>query len=323
MRRHCDPWVWDNEHGVCAGGCVLWGYSAERGTYHAAAIHDYLDLKKKSGAEAAKQIIKWFDGAKERLGRYLEELPSEKGGWVTTETGGDADGVRGHFDDGRRGASISAHRGNPVKAAQDIPDILAVHAYSLSRYPRQHHPHPPRGYPRQTHRRTTNGWASHLLAHMRENIVPMRDHMTAQRAGTSLDDGWLGARSFVLYSSASEDRWDYLTQQPPNPTTLGKKPHAEFMFGVTLRRWLFCSPMCWMPDASPLIRVQIQLVPRLRVLQEHACNAVMLCRHGYAESSSFSPFPVFRPTTVLPWINSSDAGITDIHFDWCTFNAGH
>ncbi|PBK79868.1 hypothetical protein ARMGADRAFT_1092735 [Armillaria gallica] len=79
--------------------------------------HDYLDLKKKHGAEAAKQIIQFrlshldelisvaeeeglteesqcrkvdtygvffdkgvFEGAKEKLGRYLEELPSEKGG---------------------------------------------------------------------------------------------------------------------------------------------------------------------------------------------------------------------------------------------------
>ncbi|KAK0440846.1 hypothetical protein EV421DRAFT_1815331 [Armillaria borealis] len=139
--------------------------------------------------------------------------------------------------------------------------------------------HTPRSDIHTKHVHTTNGWTSRLLAPMRENIVSMRDHMTAQRAGTGLDDGWL------------------------------RKLHAEFMFGVTLRRWLFCLPMCWMPDASPLIRMQIQLVPRLCVLQEHTCNAVMLHCHGYAESSSF------RPTTVLPWINSSDAGITDIHFD--------
>ncbi|KAK0232757.1 FAD dependent oxidoreductase [Armillaria fumosa] len=66
----------------------------------------------------------------------------------------------------------------------------------------------------------TNEWTSHLLVPMRKKIVPMRGHMTAQRAGTGLDDGWLGTRSF-----------DYLTQQPPNPTTLSEKPHAEFMFG--------------------------------------------------------------------------------------------
>lgn len=66
---------------------------------------------------------------------------------------------------------------------------------------------------------------------MREKIVPMCGNMTAQRAVTGLDDGWLGTRSFVLYPSASEDRWDYLTHQPPNHATLGEKPHAEFMFG--------------------------------------------------------------------------------------------
>ena len=38
--------------------------------------------------------------------------------------------------------------------------------------------------------------------------------------------------SFVLYTSASEDRRDYLTQQPPKPaTSLREKTHAKFMFG--------------------------------------------------------------------------------------------
>ncbi|KAK0506461.1 hypothetical protein EDD18DRAFT_1123520 [Armillaria luteobubalina] len=74
----------------------------------------------------------------------------------------------------------------------------------------------------------TNGWTSHLLA---PKIVPVCGHMTAQHAGTDLDDGWLGTRPFVLYPSASENRWDYLTQQPPSPITLGEKPHAEFLFG--------------------------------------------------------------------------------------------
>ncbi|PBK79842.1 hypothetical protein ARMGADRAFT_1092713 [Armillaria gallica] len=61
--------------------------------------------------------------------------------------------------------------------------------------------------------------------------LPVHGLMTAQRAGTRLDDGWLGTRSFGLYPSASEDQWDYLAPQPPNPATLGEKPHAEFMFG--------------------------------------------------------------------------------------------
>ncbi|SJL03045.1 uncharacterized protein ARMOST_06390 [Armillaria ostoyae] len=94
--------------------------------------------------------------------------------------------------------------------------------------------HTPRGDIRAKHIvHATNGWTPYLLALMREKIVPVRGHiiMTAQRAGTGLDDGWLGTRSFVLYPSASEDRWDYLTQQPHGPTTLGKNPRAEFMFG--------------------------------------------------------------------------------------------
>ncbi|PBK79858.1 hypothetical protein ARMGADRAFT_1092725 [Armillaria gallica] len=55
--------------------------------------------------------------------------------------------------------------------------------------------------------------------------------MTAQRAGTGLDDGYLCTRSFVLYPGVFEDRWEYLTQQPPDRTTLDEKPQAEFMFG--------------------------------------------------------------------------------------------
>ncbi len=47
---------------------------------------------------------------------------------------------------------------------------------------------------------------------MGERIVSMQGNVTAQRTGTGLDDGWLGIQSFVLYPSASERRWDYLTQ---------------------------------------------------------------------------------------------------------------
>ncbi|PBK60012.1 hypothetical protein ARMSODRAFT_1026906 [Armillaria solidipes] len=72
----------------------------------------------------------------------------------------------------------------------------------------------------------------HLLAPMREKIIPMCGNMTAQHTVTGLDDGWLGTRSFVLYPSASEDQWDYLTHQPPNHATLGKKPHTESISGV-------------------------------------------------------------------------------------------
>ncbi|SJL03048.1 uncharacterized protein ARMOST_06393 [Armillaria ostoyae] len=93
---------------------------AQRNGDHAAAIyHDYLDLKKKHGPEAANQVIQFrllhldelssvageeglteesqcrkydvffgkdvSEGAKEKLGRYLEELSSEKDGWGTTD----------------------------------------------------------------------------------------------------------------------------------------------------------------------------------------------------------------------------------------------
>ncbi|KAF8913663.1 FAD dependent oxidoreductase [Mucidula mucida] len=94
----------------------------------------------------------------------------------------------------------------------------------------------------------SNAWTSHLVEPMRRKIVPIRGHMTAQRPGTGLghvptrDDAshstitqgpsWLGTRSFVFYYSTSEDKWDYLTQQPQTPSSnFGKTPHAEFMFG--------------------------------------------------------------------------------------------
>ncbi len=54
-------------------------------SHHRHIMTTFLDLKKKPGVEAAKRIIKLFDGAKEKLWHYLEELPSEKGGWGTTE----------------------------------------------------------------------------------------------------------------------------------------------------------------------------------------------------------------------------------------------
>ncbi|PBK60024.1 hypothetical protein ARMSODRAFT_1026919 [Armillaria solidipes] len=71
--------------------------------------------------------------------------------------------------------------------------------------------HTPRGDIHTKHVYTTNGWTSHLLAPMREKIVPVCGHMTVQHAGTGLDDGWPGKMSFVLYPGTSKDRWDYLT----------------------------------------------------------------------------------------------------------------
>ncbi len=75
-----------------------------------------------------------FEGAKEKLGRCLEELPSEKGGWGTMEGLAGmqlADGVCGVIDDGRGGASVSARHGDPVKTAQDVLFIPTVHAYTV------------------------------------------------------------------------------------------------------------------------------------------------------------------------------------------------
>ncbi|KAG7450844.1 FAD dependent oxidoreductase [Guyanagaster necrorhizus] len=235
--------------------------------------HDYLDLKKKHGAEAAKQIIEFrlshldelirvaeeegltkesqcrkvetydvffdkevFEGAKEKLGRYLEELSSEKGGWDTVEGSAGmqlADGVCGVIS--TTGGAIHPYRfvtGILSRLLKAYPSFrLYTHTPCLSID--ANIVHTPRGDIRTEHIvHATNGWSSHLLAPMREKIVPLRGHMTAQRAGTGLDGGWLGTRSFVLYPGASEDRWDYLTQQPPDPRArLDEKPQAEFMFG--------------------------------------------------------------------------------------------
>ncbi len=54
-------------------------------------------------------------------------------------------------------------------------------------------------------------------------------HIVHATNGTGSSDGWLGIPLFVLYSGSSEDEWDYLTQQPPDPATLDEKPRAEFI----------------------------------------------------------------------------------------------
>ncbi|KAK0444908.1 FAD dependent oxidoreductase [Desarmillaria tabescens] len=234
--------------------------------------HDYLELKSKHGAEAARQIIRFklshldeligvteeeglteesqcrkvetydmffdqeaFEGAKEKLERYLEEMPSEKGGWGTAEGSAGmqlADGVCGVIS--TMGGAVHPYRlvtGFLSRLLKTYSSFrLYTHTPCLSI--RNNIVRTPRGDIRTKHIvHATNGWTSHLLAPMREKIVSVRGHMTAQRAGTGLEDGWLGTRSFVLSPGASEDRWDYLTQQPPDPARLGEKPHAEFMFG--------------------------------------------------------------------------------------------
>ncbi|PBK60027.1 hypothetical protein ARMSODRAFT_1069247, partial [Armillaria solidipes] len=110
---------------ACSGATVRNGRHIMPTLYH-----DYHNLKKKHCTQAAKQIIQFmlshleklisaaeeeteenqcckydaffdkdvFEKVKEKLGRYLEELPSEKGGWGTTKGSAEmrlADGVCG------------------------------------------------------------------------------------------------------------------------------------------------------------------------------------------------------------------------------------
>ncbi|KAI3615497.1 fad dependent [Moniliophthora roreri] len=89
----------------------------------------------------------------------------------------------------------------------------------------------------------TNAWSSHLLEPMRGKIVPARGNMTAQRPGQGLGNAtlstdpdsasWLGSRSFIFYPGNTENRFDYLTQQPPSSSSSSSfpSPSGEFMFG--------------------------------------------------------------------------------------------
>ncbi len=170
--------------------------------------NEYLDLKKKHGTEAAKQIIhlrlshldelisvaeeeglaeesqcRVFEGAGEKLGHYFEELLSEKGGWGTTNGPAGmqlADGV----------CEVISTMGGAVHPYQLVAGIfsrllktyssfqLYTHTPCLSIY--DNIVHTPRGDIHAKHIvRTTNGLTSVLLAPMREKIVPVRGHMTA------------------------------------------------------------------------------------------------------------------------------------------------
>ncbi|PBK79672.1 hypothetical protein ARMGADRAFT_1092901 [Armillaria gallica] len=97
------------------------------------------------------------------------------------------------------------------------------------------------------------------------------------------------------------------------------KPKMAFLFTVDSPHLLDRRRL---PAYSCAFRFLIQLGPRLRV-QEHVGDAVMLGCHRYAESSMLYPFPVPGPTDVSSWINRSDAGVTNIHFNWFTSDAGH
>ncbi|SJL03054.1 uncharacterized protein ARMOST_06399 [Armillaria ostoyae] len=183
--------------------------------------HDYLDLKKKHGPEAANQVIQFrllhldelssvaeekglteesqcrkydvffgkdmSDGAKEKLGRYLEELPSEKGGWGSS----------------RRRAAVHLYR-----LVTGIPSRL-LKTYSSFRL----YTHTP------------------CLSILNNIVLTPNTSPTLLTDGRRANDGWLGTRSFVLFPGVSMEQWDYLTQQPPNPAILGERPHAEFMSG--------------------------------------------------------------------------------------------
>ncbi|PBK79873.1 hypothetical protein ARMGADRAFT_1092740 [Armillaria gallica] len=138
--------------------------------------YDYPGLKEKHSAEAAKQVIHL------RLS-HLDELIS-----VSEE-----EGLTEKSQCRKTYSSFQLYTHTPC---------LSIYDNTI---------HTPRGDIHTKHIvLTTNGWTSHLLAPMREKIVPVRGHMTARRAGTGLDDGCLGTWS----------------SRP-----LGEKSHAEFMFG--------------------------------------------------------------------------------------------
>ncbi len=136
----------------------------------------------------------------------------------------------GHLNDRWRGASVLARHRNPFKAAQDVLFFLVVCAHALSLHP-QHRPHVPRRYLRQTY----------CPRYQRMDVPPPRANAGKDCSRVWTYDctarwnrlrRWLARYAVVCaISSASEDRWDHLTQQPPSPATLGEKSHTEFMFG--------------------------------------------------------------------------------------------
>ncbi|SJL03077.1 uncharacterized protein ARMOST_06422 [Armillaria ostoyae] len=128
------------------------------------------------------------------------------------------DGTKGtlgcYLEDLPRGLLDEERRWNSLKATQDVHFIPAVHAHTLSLHPRQHRSYPPAiSTPNTSSTLPTDGRPISL-----------------RRCGKRLFS-WLGTRSLVLYPGVFEDRWEYLTQQPPAHTTLDEKPHAGFMFG--------------------------------------------------------------------------------------------
>ncbi|KAF7329921.1 FAD-dependent protein [Mycena kentingensis (nom. inval.)] len=87
----------------------------------------------------------------------------------------------------------------------------------------------------------TNAWASHLLPTLRGKIIPIREHMSAQRPGMglgnsfstiTLPDSWFSKRTFVFYGENAA-AYNYLSQQPvsSSPSKTYPSPCGEFMFG--------------------------------------------------------------------------------------------
>ncbi|PBK59158.1 hypothetical protein ARMSODRAFT_1009853 [Armillaria solidipes] len=197
----------------------------------------YLDLKKKHGAEEEEALTEEcqclrpsglkvdtndvffdkdvFEGAKEKLGCYLEELPSEKGGWGTMD-GPARDAacgrsVRDRLDDGCRCIYTDSSRESPQGCLRRThrSDCTRIHHVS---------PSTTTSTTRPTAISTSNTWSTlpmdRRLTSSRQ--IPMRnDRFYARKYDCTArwntwDDGWLCTR-FVLYPATSEDRWD--TQQ--------------------------------------------------------------------------------------------------------------
>ncbi|PBK79875.1 hypothetical protein ARMGADRAFT_1040509 [Armillaria gallica] len=174
--------------------------------------HNYHDSKKKHGVEVAKQIIhlqlshldelisaaeeeglteksRRRKGAGEKLGHYLEELLSEKDGWGTTDGPAGmqlADGVCGVIS--MTGGAMRLVAGILSRLLKTYSSFrLYTHTACLSIH--DNIVHMPRANIHTKHiLHATNGWTSHFTP-MQEKIVPVRGHMTAQHAGTGLDDG--------------------------------------------------------------------------------------------------------------------------------------
>ncbi|KAK0440839.1 FAD dependent oxidoreductase [Armillaria borealis] len=238
--------------------------------------HDYLELKKKHGAEAAKQIIQFrlshldelisvaeeeglteesqcrkvdtydvyfdkdvFEGAKEKLGALLGGA-AEREGWLGYDgrAGGNASSRTGCAGSSRRtGGAVHPYRlvtGNTIAPAQDVLFIPAVHAHSLSLHPLTTSFIRPAviSAPNISSMLLMDG-TSHLLAPMREKIRSRErpyDGTARMELAWTMDGS--ATRSFVLVPKRVRGSMGlpHPTSRP-NPTTLGEKPHAEFMFG--------------------------------------------------------------------------------------------